>query len=513
MRRIGKSTTIKMLAAMAKGDRELFQGMTVNKPGSPFEIGKSPYSVIQLDFSAPSIEPSYTIDQVRAAITHRMKRFARLQHSLELCSETPGEVLMEWVETLKEVNGNQIVLLIDEYDAPVTTFLPDDPQMAHAVAGMLKPFYQAVKAYGENFHKVFVTGVSKFSSTSMFSGPNQFLPLMERTAEFSSLYGFTDLEIRSTYGKYIENKFQRHLDDVMTDMKRMYNGYRIHPDQDPKDLLYNPWSVLNYLDTGNLTGYWAQSAGSSSVMKMLGTNSMNIVKGYEIDDRNLFANISAAEHNKYWKQMAFQSGYSTIKNSEPMSNGKKKLVLGCPNEEVREWLSAGTVEYIKAAVDDSLLLSYKQNLLYGNLKEAESNMVQIIKSQVHKPTNETEFGCYALFSLRTVGGDPVCIDIAFESGVRLADEPVSRGKYPAFDGAVLYREDDMIVMAVLEMKFTSKMNDMGAISQIVDKKYSERAKKLLEERNNLTVDKIIMLGITLFIPPSGEIQVEIISDE
>jgi hypothetical protein len=116
----------------------------------------------------------------------------------------PGDILKKWIWKLKRLEGTRIVLLINEYDAPVTSFLPENPLMAQSVASMLKPLYQVIKGYGDYFHKVFVTGVSKFSSTSMFSGPNQFLPLMERSAEFVSLYGFTDSEIRSTYGEFIE---------------------------------------------------------------------------------------------------------------------------------------------------------------------------------------------------------------------------------------------------------------------------------------------------------------------
>jgi len=115
MRRIGKSTTIKMLAAMAGGDRELFQGMAVNEPGSPFEIGKTPYSVIQLDFSAPSIETTYNIDQVRSAIAKEMRDCAFDQHGLDISSETPGDVLKEWIRKLKILYGHEIVFRMQEF--------------------------------------------------------------------------------------------------------------------------------------------------------------------------------------------------------------------------------------------------------------------------------------------------------------------------------------------------------------------------------------------------------------
>jgi hypothetical protein len=517
MRRIGKSTTLKMLAAMARGEKNLFDGMVVNKPGSPFEIGKTPFSVIEIDFSTPSIRAEYTIDQVEASITRRIKAMALRQYGIEIGYQTPAEVLMEWIDKLILKNNFPIVLLIDEYDAPVTTFL-SDPKKAEAVNGMLKPFYQAIKGYGDCFHKVFLTGVSKFSSTSMFSGPNQFLPLMERSSEFSSLYGFTDTEIRSTYGKYIEHKFKKPLDEVMCDMRLMYNGYRFHPDQDPAQLLYNPWSVLNYLHTGALTPYWAESSGSSSIISMLGTNAINILQGFRIDSGNLFASISVAEYQNHWKQMAFQSGYATIKNVETSDEKGRtsELLLGYPNDEVRIWLESGMVEYIKGIVDKDLLVSYRESLLNGNLRNAQEILFKIIESQVHKPTNETDIACLALFPLKTVGGDPFPIDIAFECGIRLSEEPVSKGKYPAFDGAVLYRRGKTNVLAVLEIKFTSKgaiENDDKPISQIINRKYADRAKKLFEERSKVKIQKIIKFGISLAVSTSGAFSVRITSDE
>jgi hypothetical protein len=288
-------------------------------------------------------------------------RYAYSQHRIRIPSDFiyPGEVLSVWIEKLYAKEGKPIVLLIDENDAPVTAFLPENPGKAHEVAMMLKPFYETIKSHGDYFHKVFVTGVSKFSSNSMFSGPNQFVPLLEESAEFSSLYGFTESEIRNTYGRFIETKFNASLDEIMSNMKRMYNGYRIHPLQKDCNLLYNPWSVLKYLQTKLLSGYWVKSAGSASVMSMLGLRAMNILNGFEITQDHLFANISAKEFNTCWKQMAFQSGYASILSShysdESFKAGKTQLQLGPANEEVKQYLESGMVDYIGNIVNPVLL--------------------------------------------------------------------------------------------------------------------------------------------------------------
>eukprot|EP00475_Leptophrys_vorax_P028674 TRINITY_DN4165_c0_g1_i1.p1 TRINITY_DN4165_c0_g1~~TRINITY_DN4165_c0_g1_i1.p1 ORF type:complete len:422 (+),score=97.27 TRINITY_DN4165_c0_g1_i1:179-1267(+) len=361
MRRIGKSTTIRFLVAMAKGDKktkELFEGMAVNESNSPFSIGEIPLSVIQLDFSG-LVHSKMESSVVEWAIARKLCRYAYSQHRIRIPLDFnyPGEVLSIWIEKLSAKEGKPIVLLIDENDAPVTAFLPENPERAHEVAMMLKPFYETIKSHGDYLHKVFVTGVSKFSATSMFSGPNQFVPLLEESSAFSALYGFTEAEIRQTYGTFIEKKFDAHLDEIMSNMKRMYNGYRIHPSQKDCDLLYNPWSVLKYLHTEHLSGYWAKSAGSASVMSMLGLRAMNILNGFEITQDRLFASISSKECNTHWQQMAFQSGYASILSShysdESFEAGKTQLQLGPPNEEVKQYLESGMVDYIGHIVNQN----------------------------------------------------------------------------------------------------------------------------------------------------------------
>ena len=228
-----------------------------------------------------------------------------------------------------------LLLLIDEYDAPVANYLPQQPKFAESVAEMMKYFYLVTKEREGEFYKVFVTGVSKYATTSMFSSANNFIPIMENTSEFSNLYGFTETEICSTYGPFIEKKFGN-LDKVMDELRRMYNGYCFHPDQTEK--VFNPWSILYYLQTGKLDNHWATSAMSSKVVNMLGLHGFDILNGFEMTSGDLFAPISAGEIPNYWRQMAFQSGYATILKVGEVAAGtlvsKQKLHLGVPNEEV-----------------------------------------------------------------------------------------------------------------------------------------------------------------------------------
>ncbi len=127
MRRVGKSTTIAMLAAMAKGDMEMFDGMAVSKPDSPFVIEKGKYHVIQLDFSGCA-SPDLSINEVEKYLSEKLVHLAFDQHDIKLDENAPlTKNMYNLLRELKKKSDLKIVLLIDEYDAPVTTFLNEDP--------------------------------------------------------------------------------------------------------------------------------------------------------------------------------------------------------------------------------------------------------------------------------------------------------------------------------------------------------------------------------------------------
>jgi hypothetical protein len=508
MRRVGKSTTVKMLAAMARGEKDMFEGMQVNAEDSLFQIGERDFSVIQLDFSNVAKPAAESVGEVEVAFVDNLVRHAMEQHSVDIshvAGAHPGAALEMWLVALRSQEDNRpVVMLIDEYDAPVTTFLPKSPDLARAVAEMMKPFYQTIKTRDDFFHKVFVTGVSKFSHVSMFSAPNMFLPIMERTADFSTLYGFTEREIRETYGEFIESKFERPLDDVMTDLRFMYNGYRSHPQQLVEDLVYNPWSVLNFLDTGSLDPHWATSATSSTVVDMLGMHGLEVLAGYSITKRKLFAPISAQEHNEHWRQMAFQSGYATIKEATSLGRfgNNFALELGPPNEEVRSTLQEDMVSFLVGKVDKNLLEAYGQSLLQLDFDQAEVDLCRLIQAlKDHEvPTNENQFSGYALHLLRHVEGFR---SVYTEVSHRLqGDKKV--GRLPSLDGALLFECEGEWHLVVIELKYDKSLDK--AMEQIVRMQYVERALEYVNERSGVAVDagRVHVVAINMSHAQEGE---------
>lgn len=511
MRRIGKSATVNMLAAMASGQRDMFDGYAVNNPGSSFKIGETNYSVIQLDFSGVirSTIPLRTIEQQEAAISSTNKKFtfhlieqAMVQHGIKIeptFDFDPGNALACWLRALKEKDGRKIVLLIDEYDDPIAQFLPGHPEFAESMVAVMRPFYLAIKKADTYFHKVFITGVSKYSSTSLFSGANMLTKIMEDTADFSTLYGFTEQEIRDTYGPFIENKFKNQsLDEVMDDMRRMYDGYRVHPKQLEKDRFFNPWDVLKYLATGELRSFWTDSCTSSRVLEMLGMHGLKILDGFEIEMDDLFAPIAAKETKKHWQQLAFQTGYATIKNVVPLPDNRFTLTMGVPNQEVREFLGKEFVKYLVGQVGEELDAAYKRSLLELNFTEMEYILEKIIKkfSPKNVPTNEETFKFYLLYAFV---GDKRFQSVTAEPGARLVGDKLV-GDFSRADAMVAFNKSGVpggqLQLVVYEVKYNQSA--AAALQQMEEKKYAERVKKFYKKKHGILGEVTVhMIGVNM----------------
>ena len=243
-RRFGKTFVVEQLAALArwnKDDARAFAGYAVRgtrgvwipfrvratthvrfesfssclllphwqvlQPGSPFKPTTGQFHVIQLDFSYLAFKESDTsgdrisVDVARKSMIDMLVDSAKEQHSIDISDAGVdiGRAVELWEARLNARAERPIVLLVDEYDYLVAHTL-DDPAMAELMAkDVLAPFFGATKLLAKAFHKVFVTGVSKFGVSSVFSRANHYLMLLEVNPDFCSLYGFTEAELRATY--------------------------------------------------------------------------------------------------------------------------------------------------------------------------------------------------------------------------------------------------------------------------------------------------------------------------
>jgi len=258
--------------------------------------------------------------------------------------------------------GQRAVVLVDEYDKPLLDNVQDS-QIAREIRSGLKNLYSVLKEQDANLQFVFMTGVTKFSKVSLFSGVNQ---LMDITIDkrYSSICGYTDHDLNQHFSEYLEGSDPE-------EVKRWYNGYN----WTGPESVYNPYDILLFLDKGKLfSNYWFETGSPTFLVELFRKNQYFLpdLENIEVFQRTLNSfEIDSLDP----VTLLFQAGYLTI---EKTFIEREKLVyrLRMPNQEVRLALNE---YFIQDYTGISVHLKNKQDVLYdalsvGNLSSFEQHI-------------------------------------------------------------------------------------------------------------------------------------------
>ncbi|MBR3665047.1 MAG: AAA family ATPase [Desulfovibrio sp.] len=321
-RRFGKSLTLSTLEAMFQGKKELFQGLAAEAWVE--KQAKHPSPVLHLDLSAwPAADPASTLPDW---LINELQTFA-VEHDISFkpvpsCAQTFSFLLKNACKSL-----GQVVVLIDEYDTPILKNM-HDPAQSHAIRSNLRDFYQILKSASAVIRFAFLTGITKFSKTGVFSALNN-LRDISFASFFSSITGYTQDEIYIYFADYIQdvlnNKKSTNKDDLLKKIKEYYDGYSF----DGKTRVYNPFSILNFFYYKEFENYWYASGEPgylAEYLKKYGIYNPDIYKNCVVD--SLFTETADIEKARP-ESFLYQSGYLTICKKE-----LDTLTLDYPNREV-----------------------------------------------------------------------------------------------------------------------------------------------------------------------------------
>ena len=357
-RRFGKSLLVSTLRALFQGNKELFSDLWIDRE-SDFEWKEHP--VVVLDFNGI---PHSTPDEMKMALIYTIEEYAE-KNGIKLKSPLLAIKLKELILNLKEKTGQNVVVLVDEYDKPIIDFLGQGKEkLKYGIENreILRSFYGVLKEaeVAPALRFLLITGVSKFSKVSIFSELNNLYDLTMQE-EASDLLGYTQEELRCCFENEICELAKKHNisdDETIEKLSNWYNGYRFSE----KDVrVYNPFSILQVFRSLSFKNYWFES-GSPRFL-------INLIREKEFSPTRM-ENIEVAEESFLTfeieslklEALLFQTGYLTINN---ISEGL--FTLGYPNREVRNSLS----RHLFAAfseIDDSTERS-KFLLLSKRLKE------------------------------------------------------------------------------------------------------------------------------------------------
>ena len=327
-RRFGKSLTVSALKAIFSGRRELFEGLAISKTDWKWEK----FPIIHFEFNDLT---TTSVEEFAESLAYHVK--SRLEDAGYAYDQSVPmtDNFGKAIKSLSAANGGKgVVILIDEYDAPVGHCLGDIAK-AEAVRDRLSAVYSQMKNRTGDIRLLFMTGVSKFTKLSVFSALNNIVDISQRD-EYATMFGYTEEELSANFEEHLRahaEKMGKPYDDYRAEMKRWYNGFRFAPETDTT--VYNPISVaytLAFKERG-FKATWATTGRPSMLMNYLKREDM-----LRIDPERI-RGVSAAEfdvaelRNLKPIAMLFQSGYLTVKDYNPVTGS---YTLGVPDEEVRE---------------------------------------------------------------------------------------------------------------------------------------------------------------------------------
>ena len=473
-RRFGKSTLINTLHELFSHGLEKFKGLKIE----PLWKDKT-YKVLHLDFSSYNFLSEINFnDYFYEDLKQEFLSIGLKVNDSTLDTKIPA-LLVDNV--LKNNPSDQkIVLLIDEYDTPLSAVLNNEKEFI-ARRDILYSFYSKLKQYQGRFRFIFITGVTYYSHTSIFSAFNHLTDLT-LDSDYGALLGYTSEELEKYFSEYIDNaavelnkEYETDIynnETVVAELKRNYDGYSF--DRKCKAHVFNPWSIIKFLERPKegFIPYWVSSGGSTPTflvnylkqgLKKYNSNELQSLLSIDStvnkDSDSLYPSIENIANIDLFA-ILYQAGYFCIKTAE---DGYFKV--GIPNLEVKKAYSNLLLNQLTRTQDTKLrfIEPFKDVLASGNLdkiKELFNTFINEFSYETVKNFNEACFSDVLKLAMLTFN---VTASTEVMGACGRADITAEAGDY-------LY---------VFELKVTDNSKDIAtklseAKEQIIKNKYARR---------------------------------------
>ena len=328
-RRFGKSLLVSTLQAYFEGRKDLFKGLYIES----VEKEWTEYPVLKFSMASGKHMEKEQLERYLLNILEENER----RFGLSSDSKDPNVRLKNLIFNVYEKTGKKVVVLIDEYDAPLLDVAHEEETLP-VLRNVMRNFYSPLKDSDPYLHFLFLTGITKFSQLSIFSELNN-LKNISMMPEFAAICGISKTEVEDQMADYLDD-FAAHnqltRQETMDALKRQYDGYHFTW---PSPDIFNPFSLLNALQDRALKSYWFESGTTTFLIELLRKygNDFTDIKEVEASACDFDAPTESATNIV---PLLYQSGYLTIKayNSE-----FDYYTLGIPNREVRIGLTRSLI--------------------------------------------------------------------------------------------------------------------------------------------------------------------------
>ena len=335
-RRFGKSLLLSTLRAYFEGKKELFAGLKIDALEHDWHV----HRVFHFDFNGVDFTMPGALHLKIEGYLYDWEEEFGISSGVDT---NLGSRFNRILQAAAEQTGRGAVVLVDEYDKPLLDVLEKDPELLEQNRELLKAFYSVFKLADASLRFVFLTGVTKFSQVSVFSGFNQPKDI-SMFDKYEALCGITEEELHTRFAEPIREMAASEgctEEEIRQQLKRHYDGY--HFSKEMTDI-YNPFSVLNAFDSKDIRDFWFASGTPTYLIRLMNHfhEGIDQLSGmyYSQDE---FVNYKA--DTEYPLPMIYQSGYLTIKDYDKR---RKTFLLDFPNNEVKNgFLTLVASNYLK----------------------------------------------------------------------------------------------------------------------------------------------------------------------
>ena len=332
-RRFGKSLLTTTLCSFFEGRRDLFEGLKV----MDLEKEWKKYPVLHIDVSMAKAQENEK--ELRGALLLQLKPYLK-KYGDDPSETTPGKVFNGLIRRAYEKTGSQVVVVIDEYDAPLLEVLHEDERL-DGYRRVMQEFYQCLKANEAMIRFCFITGITKFSQLSIFSTLNN-ITNISLHPDFAAICGITGEEIDTQMQPDVERlakEYEVSSREMREMLRETYDGYRFSrksPD------IYNPFSLMKAFNECELRNFWFESGTPSYLIRQMRRFRTDITR---LDGLEAPATAfdQPTENMRNALPLLYQSGYMTIKDYDFYT---QSYTLGIPNKEVRVGFTEGLLPII-----------------------------------------------------------------------------------------------------------------------------------------------------------------------
>ena len=397
-RRFGKSLTLSVLKALFSGRRELFEGLYIDRTDWKWET----FPVIHFEFN--DVDASSVEGFEKSFAEHVQSRLEAAGYTYD-ADKTVAFNFGNAIESLSAANaGKGVVILIDEYDAPVGHAL-GDIDMAEAIRDRMSSLYSRMKNRTGDIRFLLMTGISKFTRLSVFSALSNLVDVTQDEA-YATMFGYTEEELEANFEEHLRahaEKMGKTYEDYRAEMKKWYNGFRFSTEVETT--VYNPVSVALTLfkKERDFKATWATTGRPSMLMNYLKREDMLRIDPEAMQGVRANALDVAELRDLQPIAMLYQSGYLTIKDYK-----LGLYTLGVPDEEVRQDLcmlmtgvAANKSVFWASRLGDHLLCA-EWNDFFDGLKALYAAMAY---GSTEKSVHENSYGRCLSFLLASCGFD------------------------------------------------------------------------------------------------------------